>query len=64
MFITYVKLSEKMHLKAISIKESILDSNDLSIATSLNCLAILYLEKLNKYQEAEKLFLRSYWICK
>lgn len=52
-----------MHLKAIEIKESILGKDDPEVALSLGHLASLYTYQLNKYQEAEILYLRSITIC-
>lgn len=55
---------EKMHLKAIEIKESILGENNPDVALSLGHLASLYTYQLKKYHEAEQLYLRSKKICK
>lgn len=53
-----------MHLKAISIKESILGNDNPEVALSLGHLASLYTYQLKKYEDAEKLYLRSKTICK
>lgn len=52
-----------MHLKAIEIKESILGKDDPEVALSLGHLASLYAYQLNRYNEAEQLYLRSKTIC-
>lgn len=68
MFLTAVftdlQLSEKMHLKAIKIKEKILGKDDPEVALSLGHLASLYAYQLKRFNEAEKLYLRSKAICK
>lgn len=56
--------SEKMHLKAIEIKESILGKDNPEVALSLGHLASLYTFQLRKFHEAEQLYLRSITICK
>lgn len=48
-----------MHLKAIAIKERILGSDDYEVALSIGHLASLYNYDMEKYDEAEKLYLRS-----
>lgn len=63
MMINVLQQSEQMHLKAIEIKESILGKDDPEVALSLGHLASLYTYQLNKYQEAEILYLRSITIC-
>lgn len=55
--------SEKMFLKAIEIKKSILDENDAEIAFSLNYLGRFYL-KIKKLKESEEVLLQSSNICK
>lgn len=56
--------SEKMHLKAIEIKESILGKDNPEVALSLGHLASLYTFQLGKFRAAEQLYLRSKTICK
>lgn len=53
-----------MHLKAIKIKESILGNYHPEVAICLNHLASLYTFQLNKFDDAEYLFLKSKRICK
>lgn len=48
-----------MHLKAIQIKESLLGPEDYEVALSVGHLASLYNYDMNKYIEAEQLYLRS-----
>lgn len=59
-----LQISEKMHLKAIEIKESILGKDNPEVALSLGHLASLYTYQLKKFKDAELLFLRSKKICK
>ena len=58
------KLSEKMHLKAIAIKEAKLGVSDYEVALSIGHLASLYNYDMKKYTEAEQLYLRSIAIGK
>ena len=53
-----------MHIKAISIKERLLGPEDYEVALSVGHLASLYNYDMNKYEEAEKLYLRSIAIGK
>ena len=48
-----------MHLKAIEIKERLLGVDDYEVALSVGHLASLYNYDMKKYQDAEKLYLRS-----
>lgn len=48
-----------MHLKAISIKESILGLYDFEVALSVGHLASLYNYDMEQYRKAEELHLRS-----
>jgi len=48
-----------MHLKAIAIKEQLLGADDYEVALSVGHLASLYNYDMQKYDEAEKLYLRS-----
>ncbi len=48
-----------MHLKAIGIKERLLGPEDYEVALSVGHLASLYNYDMNKYDDAEKLYLRS-----
>lgn len=48
-----------MHLKAISIKESILGPNDYEVGMSIGHLASLYNYHMKRHREAEELYLRS-----
>lgn len=52
-----------MHLKAIEIKKSILGEDSPEVALSLGHLASLYAYQLNKFQEAERLYLQAIKIC-
>ena len=54
-----VKEAEEMHLKAIAIKERLLGVDDYEVALSVGHLASLYNYDMNKYDEAEQLYLRS-----
>ena len=58
------ELSEKMHLKAIAIKEAKLGTSDYEVALSIGHLASLYNYDMKKYDEAEQLYLRSIEIGK
>lgn len=58
------KLSEKMHLKAIAIKEAKLGVSDYEVALSIGHLASLYNYDMKKYAEAEQLYQRSITIGK
>ena len=51
--------AEKMHLKAIQIKESLLGSEDYEVALSVGHLASLYNYDMEQYHKAEELYLRS-----
>lgn len=51
--------AEEMHLKAIAIKERLLGKDDYEVALSVGHLASLYNYDMNRYDEAEKLYLRS-----
>jgi len=51
--------AEDMHLKAIAIKERLLGVDDYEVALSVGHLASLYCYDMNKYDDAEKLYLRS-----
>lgn len=53
-----------MHVKAISIKERLLGTEDYEVALSVGHLASLYNYDMSKYEEAEKLYLRSIAIGK
>lgn len=52
-----------MHLKAIEIKKLILGEDSPEVALSLGHLASLYAYQLNKFQEAEQLYLQAIKIC-
>ena len=54
--------AEKMHLKAIDIKEAILGKEDYEVALSVGHLASLYNYDMKQYRKAEKLYLRSIMI--
>ncbi|CAL4060131.1 unnamed protein product, partial [Meganyctiphanes norvegica] len=56
--------AEEMHLKAIGIKEQLLGPEDYEVALSVGHLASLYNYDMNKYDKAEKLYLRSIAIGK
>ena len=56
--------AEEMHLKAIEIKERLLGSDDYEVALSVGHLASLYNYDMEKFDEAEKLYLRSISIGK
>uniref|UniRef100_A0A0K2TZ00 Amyloid protein-binding protein 2 n=1 Tax=Lepeophtheirus salmonis TaxID=72036 RepID=A0A0K2TZ00_LEPSM len=51
--------AEKMHLKAIEIKEKLLGNDDHEVALSVGHLASLYTYDLKEYSKAELLYLRS-----
>ena len=51
--------AEKMHLRAIEIKEEILGKEDYEVALSVGHLASLYNYDMGKFREAEMLYLRS-----
>lgn len=51
--------AEKMHLKAISIKEELLGPNDYEVGLSVGHLASLYNYHMKRHEEAEKLYIRS-----
>ena len=51
--------AEKMHLKAIQIKEALLGPKDYEVALSIGHLASLYNYDLNEFNKAEELYLRS-----
>ncbi|KAL3856921.1 hypothetical protein ACJMK2_011627, partial [Sinanodonta woodiana] len=51
--------AEDMHLKAIEIKERLFGSEDYEVALSVGHLASLYSYDMQKFAEAEKLYLRS-----
>ena len=53
-----------MHKKAIHIKESLLGLEDYEVALSLGHLASLYNYDMRRYEEAERLYLRSIEISK
>ena len=48
-----------MHLKAIAIKERLLGPEDYEVALSVGHLASLYNYDMEKYEDAESLYLRS-----
>jgi len=48
-----------MHVRAIAIKERLLGVDDYEVALSVGHLASLYNYDLNKYDDAERLYLRS-----
>lgn len=54
-----VQEAEEMHLKAIEIKERLLGPDDYEVALSVGHLASLYNYDMNKYEEAEQLYMRS-----
>ena len=56
--------AERMHLKAISIKEKLLGPEDYEVALSVGHLASLYNYDMHRYHEAERLYLRSIAIGK
>lgn len=60
----YLQEAEKMHLQAIEIKERLLGTEDYEVALSVGHLASLYNYDMDKYDEAEKLYLRSIEIGK
>ncbi|CAG9862918.1 unnamed protein product [Phyllotreta striolata] len=51
--------AEKMHLKAIAIKEELLGENDYEVGLSIGHLASLYNYHMKRHKDAEKLYLRS-----
>lgn len=51
--------AEKMHLKAISIKEELLGPEDYEVGLSIGHLASLYNYHMNQHAAAEKLYFRS-----
>merc|ERR1719150_2455746 len=51
--------AEKMHLKAIQIKETLLGLEDYEVALSVGHLASLYNYDMKEYSKAEQLYLRS-----
>lgn len=51
--------AEKMHLRAISIKEQLLGPDDYEVGLSIGHLASLYNYHMRRYRDAEKLYLRS-----
>ena len=51
--------AERMHLKAIEIKEAILGKEDYEVALSVGHLASLYNYDMKQHLKAEKLYLRS-----
>ena len=53
------KEAEEMHIKAIQIKEQILGEEDYEVALSVGQLASLYNYDMNRYENAENLYLRS-----
>ena len=57
--ICVVQEAEEMHLKAIEIKERLLGPDDYEVALSVGHLASLYNYDMNKYEEAEQLYMRS-----
>ena len=48
-----------MHIKAIRIKEKLLGPDDFEVALSVGHLASLYNYDMQKYDEAEQLYIRS-----
>ncbi|VDD76654.1 unnamed protein product [Mesocestoides corti] len=52
-------IAERMHLKAIMIKERLLGPNDFEVALSVGHLASLYNYHMNLFEKAEALYLRS-----
>jgi len=56
--------AERMHLKAIEIKERLLGPEDYEVALSVGHLASLYNYDMEMYEEAEKLYFRSIKIGK
>lgn len=48
-----------MHLKAIEIKEKLLGPEDYEVALSVGHLASLYNYDMQRYEDAEQLYLRS-----
>ena len=56
--------AKDMHLKAIEIKERLLGPEDYEVALSVGHLASLYNYDMQKYAEAEQLYLRSIAIGK
>ena len=53
-----------MHRKAISIKNQLLGPEDYEVGLSVGHLASLYNYDMNKYEEAERLYLQSIAIGK
>ncbi len=51
--------AERMHKKAIDIKENLLGLEDYEVALSVGHLASLYNYDMKRYQEAEQLYIRS-----
>lgn len=51
--------AESMHLKAIRIKTDLLGEHDYEVGLSIGHLASLYNYQMQKYREAERLYLRS-----
>jgi len=51
--------AERMHLKAIRVKEELLGAEDYEVALSLGHLASLYNYEMHQYHKAEELYLRS-----
>jgi tetratricopeptide (TPR) repeat protein len=57
------KEAEKLHLKAIQIKESLLGLEDPEVALSLGHLASLYNYDMMKFKKAETMYKRCINIC-
>lgn len=56
---TQYEKAEKMHLKAIAIKEHLLGPDDYEVGLSVGHLASLYNYHMSRHKDAEKLYLRS-----
>jgi hypothetical protein len=63
-FVTCPQDAEAMHIKAITVKEKLLGPDDYEVALSIGHLASLYNYDMEKYGDAEKLYLRSIAIGK
>lgn len=54
-----MKEAEELHKRAIKIKSDLLGPFDYEVGLSIGHLASLYSYHMNKYREAEKLYLKS-----
>lgn len=56
---TYMQEAEELHKRAINIKSDLLGPCDYEVGLSIGHLASLYSYHMQKYREAERLYLRS-----